>query len=120
MQTLRISNDKAILRFNTISTLVKTIVLLLQNRINESIDAETQKSKDLDWLINNYEQASKQKNRRGKNEVVKLPDNFNPRTILSGKDIKKGNKKEQKDFIDTSLIFNSEDFKTAKTINEEE
>ena len=55
-----------------------------------------------------------------KNEVVKLPDNFKPPTILSGDEIKKENKKEQEDFIDTSLIFNSEEFKTAKSIDEEE
>ena len=47
-----------------------------------------------------------------KNGVVKLPDDVKPPTILSGEEIK--------DFIDTSLIFNSENLKTAKKINEEE
>ena len=55
-----------------------------------------------------------------KNEAVKLPDDFKPLTILSGEKIKKENKKEQEDFIDTSQIFNSKDFKTTRNINEEE
>ena len=37
-----------------------------------------------------------------------------------GKKLKNKIEKEQKDFIDASLIFNSEDFKTAKNIDEEE
>lgn len=48
-----------------------------------------------------------------KNKVVMLPDNFNPLSILSGGEIKKENKKEQGDLIDSSLIFNSEDFKIS-------
>ena len=55
-----------------------------------------------------------------KNKVVQLHDNFKLSTIMSGEEIKKENKKEQEDFIDMSLIFNSEDFLTAKNINEEE
>ena len=55
-----------------------------------------------------------------KNKVVQLYDNFKLSTIMSGEEIKKENKKEQEDFIDMSLIFNSEDFLTAKNINEEE
>ena len=48
-----------------------------------------------------------------KNKVVMLPDNFNPLSILPGGEIKKENKKEQGDLIDSSLIFNSEDFKIS-------
>ena len=55
-----------------------------------------------------------------KNEVVKLPDNFKPPTILSGEEIKKENQKECKNFKDTSLIINSKDFKITKNIAEGE
>ena len=48
-----------------------------------------------------------------KNKVVMLPDNFNPLSILPGGEIKKENKKEQGDLIDSSLMFNSEDFKIS-------
>ena len=54
MQALSISTDKVILKYNTISVLVRNIACLLQNRFDESIDAERQKSAR---LINNYERA---------------------------------------------------------------
>ena len=54
-----------------------------------------------------------------KNKVVQFHDNFKLSTIMSGEEIKKENKKEQEDFIGMPLIFNSEDFLTAKNINEE-
>ena len=57
MQALSISTDKVILKYNTISVLVRNIACLLQNRFDESIDAERQKSDDLARLINNYERA---------------------------------------------------------------
>ena len=51
-----------------------------------------------------------------KNKVVQFHDNFKLSTIMSGEETKK----EQEDFIGMPLIFNSEDFLTAKNINEEE
>ena len=71
-------------------TLVRNIVRLLQNRVDGSINTERQKSEDLARLINNYEQAVEKTimdevtNSIDKNEVVKLPGNFKPPTILSG------------------------------------
>ena len=50
-----------------------------------------------------------------KNKVVQFHDNFKLSTIMSGEETKK----EQEDFIGMPLIFNSEDFLTAKNINEE-
>ena len=47
MQTLSISNHEVIVRFNAIFTMVKNIVHLRQNRINESINTKRQKSEDL-------------------------------------------------------------------------
>ena len=126
MQALSISNDKVILKFDAISALIRNITCLLQNRVNESIDAERQKSEDLARLINDYENAIGKTimddvtDSINKNEAVKLPDDFKPLTILSGEKIKKENKKEQENFIDTSQIFNSKDFKTTRNINEEE
>ena len=104
--------------------MVRKIDYLLQNRANEYIDAERQKSEGLARLINNYERAVEKAimdevtDSIDKNEVFKLLDDFKPPTILPGEEIKKENKKQQEDFIDTSLIFNSEDFKTAKNIHE--
>lgn len=121
MQVFSVSNDEVILKFDTISALVKNIAGLLHNKINDSIDAKTQKSEKLasslredertvektimNWVIDSFH----------KNKVINLSDNFKLATISSGEE----NKKQQEDFIDTSLIFNCEDFKTAENINEE-
>ena len=65
--------------------------------------AKKQKS-DHTRLITDYEYAAKKAimdevtNSIDKNEVVKLPDNFKPPTILSGEEITKKNKKDQEDF----------------------
>ena len=47
MQALSTSNDKVILKFDPISALVRNIAPLLQNRVDESINAERQKSEIL-------------------------------------------------------------------------
>ena len=126
MQALSLWNDKIILKFDAISALVRNIACLLQNRVDRSIDAEKPKSEDLAGLINGYECAvektimDKVADSIDKNEVVKLPDNFKPPTILSGEEIKKENQKECKNFKDTSLIINSKDFKITKNIAEGE
>ena len=100
MQALSISTDKVILKYSTISVLVRNIACLLQNRFDESIDAERQKSDDLARLINNYERAVEKAimdevtDSIDKNEVFKLLDDFKPPTILPGEEIKKENKKQ--------------------------
>ena len=63
--------------------------------IDESIDNERQKSEDIARLINDYQNAAekaimnKVTDSIDKTEVVKLPDDFKPPTILSGEKNKK-------------------------------
>ena len=90
MPALSIANDNVILMFHAISALVRNIACLLQNTVDESIDTEKQKSEDLARLINNYEHAvGKTTDLVDKSELVKLPDDFKPPTILPVKEIKK-------------------------------
>ena len=99
MQVFSVSNDEVILKFDTISALVKNIAGLLHNKINDSIDAKTQKSEKLasslredertvektimNWVIDSFH----------KNKVINLSDKFKLAGISSGEENKKENKK---------------------------
>ena len=58
--------------------------------MNRQVDTEKQKSEDLARLINNCGHAvGKTTDLVDKSELVKLPDDFKPPTILPVKEIKK-------------------------------
>ena len=95
MQVFSVSNDEVILKFDTISDLVKNIACLLHNNINDSIDAKTQKSEKLARSLREDERTVEKTimnlvmDSFHKNKVINLSDNFKLATISSGEENKK-------------------------------
>lgn len=92
--------------------LQKPRLINLKNLLGHSLNEyeRTVEKTIMNWVIDSFH----------KNKVINLSDKFKLAAISSGEENKKENKKQQEDFIDTCLIFNCEDFKTAENINEEE